>query len=433
MTTLRWDLFHESNYMETVWDERTTQLEARRYKAAMSWYPTILLAGYFGARLVGDNLRFLFYAVLCLPQLMNTVLALRDGTLLVSELPRPKKRRYGELFLDLIVLPYVTALILGSPADDLRRAVFVPWLVVDLCWLVYVLAHRRHLLQLAGEEMELPPVSRFEQPARALWALTLAVSLVFSGAAGAVGGPVLNSIVPGTPVGEVPAELEPLRGQVDLTWSIPEDGEVRVLTFRNETHGEQACGVWYIARQGDEAVRLGVTIRDGQVTAGRMSSSKLVTDPDNGSRYWTDWGDGLQGGYWYWREGRWQRMAGVDALTADERLCSAVWVDPVLDAEELAHTRIEDGLYQLWFLSGWSSEDAPAPDPEILTMLAYRLNGSGAVEFHQSDQRFAGIVYAWQRVYHGSMEELNAQIEGAFVPDWYDEALAPVWVSRDFD
>ena len=67
MTTLRWDLFHESNYMETVWDERTTQLEARRYKAAMSWYPTIMLAGYLGARLVGDNLRFLFYAVLCLP------------------------------------------------------------------------------------------------------------------------------------------------------------------------------------------------------------------------------------------------------------------------------------------------------------------------------------------------------------------------------
>ena len=41
MTTLRWDLFHEANYMETVRDERTALLEARRYKAGGNGYPLI--------------------------------------------------------------------------------------------------------------------------------------------------------------------------------------------------------------------------------------------------------------------------------------------------------------------------------------------------------------------------------------------------------
>ncbi len=436
MTTLRWDLFHEANYMETVRDERTALLEARRYKAVVNGYPLILLAVYALSKIVRDEVHFVFYGVLILPMLLNNVMALRDGTLLVDESARIADGRFHrfDLVWTLIVLPCVMAMELGTSPDDLRRAVFVPWLVVNLCWLVYVLAHGWHLKQLAGEELELPPVSRFEKPARVLWVLALAASLVLSGAARTVAELALDAVAPGSTVliEGVPAELQPLRGVADPAHAIPEDGELRVLTFRNRTIDGEGCGLYYIARQGDEAVRLGLTIRDGQVTAGRMSHARQITDPGNGSRYWTDWSDSLRGEYKYWRDGAWRSPEGVgDLLSADERLCGTVWFDPVLDPEELARTRVEDDLYRLWYLSGWSDTDVKELEPDILSMQAYRLNGNGAAVFHQFDQ--GDLVYAWQRVGCGTMEELNAQLEGAFVPEWYSELLTPEWVSRDFD
>ena len=44
MKTLRWDLFYEIQHMETVADERTARLEARRNKWLLRTYPWLLLA-----------------------------------------------------------------------------------------------------------------------------------------------------------------------------------------------------------------------------------------------------------------------------------------------------------------------------------------------------------------------------------------------------
>ena len=71
MTTLRWDLFHEANYMETVRDERTALLEARRYKAVVNGYPLILLAVYALSKIVRDEVHFVLYGVLILPMLLS--------------------------------------------------------------------------------------------------------------------------------------------------------------------------------------------------------------------------------------------------------------------------------------------------------------------------------------------------------------------------
>ena len=43
MKTLRWDLFYEIQHMETVADERTARLEARRNKWLLRAYPWLLL------------------------------------------------------------------------------------------------------------------------------------------------------------------------------------------------------------------------------------------------------------------------------------------------------------------------------------------------------------------------------------------------------
>ena len=54
MKTLRWDLFYEIQHMETVADERTARLEARRNKWLLRTYPWLLLVIYlFAGTFVG--------------------------------------------------------------------------------------------------------------------------------------------------------------------------------------------------------------------------------------------------------------------------------------------------------------------------------------------------------------------------------------------
>ena len=51
MKTLRWDLFYEIQHMETVADERTARLEARRNKWLLRAYPWLLLVIYLFANM----------------------------------------------------------------------------------------------------------------------------------------------------------------------------------------------------------------------------------------------------------------------------------------------------------------------------------------------------------------------------------------------
>ena len=107
MKTLRWDLFYEIQHMETVADERTARLEARRNKKLLRAYPWLMLASYLIAAAVGGRRILLLLLALFLPVLCNTLLSLRDGTLCTDEDHEGAQSGRIGAKIDLLVRPFL--------------------------------------------------------------------------------------------------------------------------------------------------------------------------------------------------------------------------------------------------------------------------------------------------------------------------------------
>lgn len=275
MKTLRWDLFYEIQHMETVADERTARLEARRNKWLLRTYPWLLLVIYlFAGMFVGwdGGIRPLLLLALFLPVLCNTLLSLRDGTLCTDEDHEGAQSSRIGAKIDLLVRPffvfwYFFNLLLQGPTPsrwgwEMLLALAPATGCACLYWALAAMAHG-HCLWVAGREgEELPPPSRREGLAKAVWALLLAASVALT---------VLG--VRGIQQAAVPEELRPLENLTDPTWTVPEEGQVWTAACRVQVPdvpgviaGETQGLVW-LGQIDNTRYRVSLAIENGQVAA----------------------------------------------------------------------------------------------------------------------------------------------------------------------
>lgn len=81
MKTWRWDLFYEIDHMETIADERTARLEARRNRMLVRIWPWMMLIAWFAAEaFCSGRIAIMFMLTIYIPVLGNNLLALKEGT-----------------------------------------------------------------------------------------------------------------------------------------------------------------------------------------------------------------------------------------------------------------------------------------------------------------------------------------------------------------
>ena len=195
MKTLRWDLFYEIQHMETVADERTARLEARRNKKLLRAYPWLMLASYLIAAAVGGRRILLLLLALFLPVLCNTLLSLRDGTLCTDEDHEGAQSSRIGAKIDLLVRPFLVfwyffnLLLQGSTPSrwgwEMLLALAPATGCACLYWALAAMAHGHCLWKAKREGEEVPPPSRREGLAKLAWAVLRAERSAGGGSGGA--------------------------------------------------------------------------------------------------------------------------------------------------------------------------------------------------------------------------------------------------------
>ncbi len=285
MKTLRWDLFYEIQHMETVADERTARLEARRNKWLLGTYPWLLLVIYlFAGTFVGwdGGIRPLLLLALFLPVLCNTLLSLRDGTLCTDEDHEGAQSSRIGAKIDLLVRPFFVfwyffnLLLQGSTPSrwgwEMLLALAPAAGCTCLYWALAGLAHGHCLWKAQQEGEEVPPPSRREGLAKAVWALLLAASVALT---------VLG--VRGIQQAAVPEELRPLENLTDPTWTVPEEGQVWTAACRVQVPdvpgviaGETQGLVW-LGQIDNTRYRVSLAIENGRYRLDRCDWAMLTT------------------------------------------------------------------------------------------------------------------------------------------------------------
>lgn len=390
MKTLRWDLFYEIQHMETVADERTARLEARRNKWLLSTYPWLLLVIYlFAGMFVGwdGGIRPLLLLALFLPVLCNTLLSLRDGTLCTDEDHEGAQSSRIGAKIDLLVRPYFVfwyffnLLLQGSTPSrwgwEMLLALAPATGCACLYWALAAMAHGHCLWKAQREGEEVPPPSRREGLAKAVWAVLLAASVALT---------VLG--VRSVQQAAVPEELRPLENLTDPTWTVPDEGQVWVAACRRRS-------VW-----------------NGQ------------------NHVWSDWSDER------WQDGRWQNSLDLNLAQRSwaEQHIKASWTAPNLTDGQLLGWQAENGRYRLdrcdWGMlttgAGKQTTMSNLPEEEQ-NHYFYTLDDAGRNIAYQRLSADGNGSNAWVQLNEGTAEELARQIEAPFVPDWYSEDLLPVW------
>lgn len=390
MKTLRWDLFYEIQHMETVADERTARLEARRNKWLLSTYPWLLLVIYlFAGMFVGwdGGIRPLLLLALFLPVLCNTLLSLRDGTLCTDEDHEGAQSSRIGAKIDLLVRPYFVfwyffnLLLQGSTPSrwgwEMLLALAPATGCACLYWALAAMAHGHCLWKAQREGEEVPPPSRREGLAKLAWAVLLAASVALT---------VLG--VRSVQQAAVPEELRPLENLTDPTWTVPDEGQVWVAACRRRS-------VW-----------------NGQ------------------NHVWSDWSDER------WQDGRWQNSLDLNLANRSwaEQHIKASWTAPNLTDGQLLGWQAENGRYRLdrcdWVMlttgAGKQTTMSNLPEEEQ-NHYFYTLDDAGRNIAYQRLSADGNGSNAWVQLNEGTAEELARQIEAPFVPDWYSEDLLPVW------
>ena len=307
MKTLRWDMFYEIQHMETVADERTARLEARRNKKLLRAYPWLMLASYLIAAAVGGRRILLLLLALFLPVLCNTLLSLRDGTLCTDEDHEGAQSGRIGAKIDLLVRPFLVfwyffnLLLQGSTPSrwgwEMLLALAPATGCACLYWALAAMAHGHCLWKAQREGEEVPPPSRREGLAKLAWAVLLVASMALT---------VLG--VRSVQQAAVPEELRPLENLTDPTWTVPDEGQVWVAACRVQIPdvpgviaGETQGLVW-LGQIDDTRYRVSLAIENGQVAAACLRRSVW-----NGQNHvWSDWSDER------WQDGRWQNALDLN-------------------------------------------------------------------------------------------------------------------------
>lgn len=434
MKTLRWDLFYEIQHMETVADERTARLEARRNKWLLKTYPWLLLVIYlFAGMFVGwdGGIRPLLLLALFLPVLCNTLLSLRDGTLCTDEDHEGAQSSRIGAKIDLLVRPYFVFwyffnLLLQGPTPsrwgwEMLLALAPATGCACLYWALAAMAHGHCLWKAQREGEEVPPPSRREGLAKLAWAVLLAASMALT---------VLG--VRSVQQAAVPEELRPLENLTDPTWTVPDEGQVWVAACRVQIPdvpgviaGETQGLVW-LGQIDDTRYRVSLAIENGRVTAACRRRS--VRDAQGAA--WSDWSDER------WQDGRWQNSLDLNLAQRSwaEQHIKASWTAPNLTDGQLLGWQAENGRYRLdrcdrvMLTTGAGKQTKMSNLPEEeQNHYFYTLDDAGRNIAYQRLSADGNGSNAWVQLNEGTAEELARQIEAPFVPDWYSEDLLPVW------
>ncbi len=429
MKTLRWDLFYEIQHMETVADERTVRLEARRNKWLLRAYPWLLLASYLIAAAVGGRrMEVLFWGAVLLPVLGCTLLDLREGTLCAEEEAGEEAASRRNAKVGLLVRPWLAFFLLFSMMTQewampqrLLLALAPATGCACLYWALAAMVHGHCLWKAQREGEEVPPPSRREGLAKLAWALLLAASMALT----AVG-------VRSVQQAAVPEELRPLENLTDPTWTVPDEGQVWVAACRVQIPdvpgviaGETQGLVW-LGQIDDTRYRVSLAIENGQVTAACRRRSVW-----NGQNHvWSDWSDER------WQDGRWQNSLDLNLAQRSwaEQHIKASWTAPNLTDGQLLGWQAENGRYRLdrcdWVMlttgAGKQTTMSNLPEEEQ-NHYFYTLDDAGRNIAYQRLSADGNGSHAWVQLNEGTAEELARQIEAPFVPDWYSEDLLPVW------
>lgn len=434
MKTLRWDLFYEIQHMETVADERTARLEARRNKWLLRTYPWLLLVIYlFAGTFVGwdGGIRPLLLLALFLPVLCNTLLSLRDGTLCTDEDHEGAQSSRIGAKIDLLVRPffvfwYFFNLLLQGPTPsrwgwEMLLALAPAAGCTCLYWALAAMAHGHCLWKAQQEGEEVPPPSRREGLAKLAWAVLLAASMALT---------VLG--VRSVQQAAVPEELRPLENLTDPTWTVPDEGQVWVAACRVQIPdvpgviaGETQGLVW-LGQIDNTRYRVSLAIENGQVAAACLRRS--VRDAQGAA--WSDWSDER------WQDGRWQNALDLNLAGRSwaEQHIGAGWNAPNLTDGQLLGWKAENGRYRLdrcdWAMLTTGAEKQTAlsnlPEEEQ-NHYFYTLDDAGRNIAYQRLSADGNGSNAWVQRNEGTAEELARMVSAPFVPDWYSEDLLPVW------
>ena len=429
MKTLRWDLFYEIQHMETVADERTARLEARRNKKLLRAYPWLMLASYLIAAAVGGRrMEVLFWGAVLLPVLGCTLLDLREGTLCEEEEAGEEAASRRNAKVGLLVRPWLAFFLLFSMMTQewampqrLLLALAPATGCACLYWALAAMAHGHCLWKAQREGEEVPPPSRREGLAKLAWAVLLVASMALT---------VLG--VRSVQQAAVPEELRPLENLTDPTWTVPDEGQVWVAACRVQIPdvpgviaGETQGLVW-LGQIDDTRYRVSLAIENGRVTAACRRRSVW-----NGQNHvWSDWSDER------WQDGRWQNSLDLNLAQRSwaEQHIKASWTAPNLTDGQLLGWQAENGRYRLdrcdWVMlttgAGKQTTMSNLPEEEQ-NHYFYTLDDAGRNIAYQRLSADGNGSNAWVQLNEGTAEELARQIEAPFVPDWYSEDLLPVW------
>lgn len=112
MKTWRWDLFYEIDHMETIADERTARLEARRNRMLVRIWPWMMLIAWFAAdAFCGGRIAIMFMLTIYIPVLGNNLLALKEGTFCTDDDKLDERSVRTNAKVELLVRPPCAALV----------------------------------------------------------------------------------------------------------------------------------------------------------------------------------------------------------------------------------------------------------------------------------------------------------------------------------
>lgn len=184
MKTWRWDLFYEIDHMETMADERTARLEARRNRMLVRIWPWMMLIAWFVAdAFCGGRIEIMFMLTIYIPVLGNNLLALKEGTFCTDDDKLDERSVRTNAKVELLAHPLVLLwwfFVILSKQWMLphRRLWALAPAVACTCvyWVLEAMAHGHYLWAAQEEGEEILPPSRRERLIAAVWTLSLAAS-----------------------------------------------------------------------------------------------------------------------------------------------------------------------------------------------------------------------------------------------------------------
>ena len=170
--------------METIADERTARLEARRNRMLVRIWPWMMLFAWFVAdAFCGGRIAIMFMLTIYIPVLGNNLLALKEGTFCTDDDKLDERSVRTNAKVELLARPLVLLwwfFVILSKQWMLphRRLWALAPAVACTCvyWVLEAMAHGHYLWAAQEEGEEILPPSRRERLIAAVWTLSLAAS-----------------------------------------------------------------------------------------------------------------------------------------------------------------------------------------------------------------------------------------------------------------